>query len=120
MMITMTPGISDPAEIVEVNSVGWNPKLRSMTACSGGVISILRSPSLGHVGERGGGGEGGAIGGEEKAHDLLLCVSPFLWGPLYIVGRGSTNPSTKVAKGGGHEGEAVARVGPAGSHHPKP
>jgi hypothetical protein len=90
-----------------------------MTACSGGVISILRKPSGGHTGERGGGGEGSAPGGEEKARGLLLCVSPSSWGPLYIVGRGSTNPATKAAKGGGQGGEAAARMGPAGSHRPQ-
>jgi hypothetical protein len=59
-------------------------KLCSTTACSGGVISNLRSPSGGHAGERGGGGVGRHTREEEssKAHGNCVVLSSH-WGTLY-------------------------------------
>jgi hypothetical protein len=80
-------------------------KRRSTTACSGGVISHLRSPSGGHVGEIEGGGrrpgEAGApggVGGRPGEEGLVELVCSLLsWGPLYIGGGGAPYPSTKAA-----------------------
>jgi hypothetical protein len=97
----MTSRIPDPARIAEVDGVGQNLKLRSMTVCSGGVISNLRSPSGGHAGERGreeGRGQGG--GRRTKEVEELSWLFSFVGnydeaptlGVLYIVGRGGTLP----------------------------
>jgi hypothetical protein len=91
------PGISDPAEIAKVDDFGLNPE----TPQHDGVqwwydLNPTQPFGRPRVRERGGGGEGGAEGGGEEARGLLLCVLLIPWGPLYIVGRGSTNPSTKA------------------------
>jgi hypothetical protein len=43
MVIMMTPKISHPAEIAEVDGSDRFRKLHKTMACSGGVISILRT-----------------------------------------------------------------------------
>jgi hypothetical protein len=74
MMIMMTSRISDLAKISKVDGLDRIRKLQKMTACSGGVISLLRSPSGGHMRERGGGGEGAAHQGERRAPRLVEIV----------------------------------------------
>jgi hypothetical protein len=91
-------------------------KHRSTTVCSGGVVSLLHSPSEGHVrGRERGGEEGGASGREEKRHVACSCVvvySPSLLGPpLYSGKRGALTPPPRHHQGGGQGGEAAARVG---------
>jgi hypothetical protein len=50
-------------------------KLRSMTTCNGGVVSLLRSPSGGHVGEREVEVEREAHQGERRALRIVeLCA----------------------------------------------
>jgi hypothetical protein len=76
MVITMTPGISDPAKIAEVDGVGQNPETphhdNMQRWCDLNPTQPFGSPRGGGGGrECGGGGEGGAPGGEEKAHGLL-------------------------------------------------
>jgi hypothetical protein len=90
-----------------------------MMACSDDVVSLLRSPLVGHtIGrERWRKGWRTRRRGGLKAH-VVVCLS-LLLGPLYIVGRGSTNPSTKAAKGGGQGGEATTKVEPSRAP-PKP
>jgi hypothetical protein len=104
-------------------ALGGIRKLHSTTACGGGVISILCSPSGGHAREREREMEverGGAPGrGREGTWLVVMCLSLLLGPPLYSGEGGSTNPSTKAAKGGGQGGEAVARVGQASPHRPQ-
>jgi hypothetical protein len=72
-MIVMTPEISDLAETAVVDGVGWNletPQDDGVQRWCDLNPSILRSPSGGCMGERGGGGEGGSPGGGEEARGL--------------------------------------------------
>jgi hypothetical protein len=75
-------------------------KLRITTACSGGVVSLLRSPSGDHTRGR----------GERVA---LLCALLLHGALLYIVGRECTLPLPKPprapAKGGGGQNLVGAR-----------
>jgi hypothetical protein len=97
-------------------------KLHSTTACSGGVISHLCSPSSGHAGEREGAGRrsgeayaqggGGGQPGDEGLVELVLC-SPLLGPPLYIGGRGAPLPPPHGTKGGG-QGERRAMAAGVG------
>jgi hypothetical protein len=60
-------------------------KLCSMTTCSGGVVSLLRSPLGGHVrgrGEREEEEEAGAPGREETHVDVVCVLLPP--GPFFI------------------------------------
>jgi hypothetical protein len=102
MVITMTPGIPNPAEIAEVDSFGQIRKFRSTTMRSGGVVSLLRNPLGGHTrGGRERGGEGGAPrgrGDHERLVMELCCVFLSLWGLLYIVGRGAPCPLPKAPR----------------------
>jgi hypothetical protein len=102
-------------------------KLHSTTACSGGEISHLRSPSGGHAGEReryGGGRRPGGGGGRWPGEEGLveLCCALLSWAPsLY---RGCTlAPSPRhqgwlprEEKGGGGWG----RWGQADPQNPNP
>jgi hypothetical protein len=84
-------------------------KVCSTTACSGGEISHLCSPSGGHTGEREDDGGGGrprrwwAVARWRRG-SWNLCVLLHPWGTLYIGGGVHPYPSTKAAKGGGHGG----------------
>jgi hypothetical protein len=91
-------------------------KLYSTTACSGGVISNLRSPSGGRVGEREREvKEGGGQGGGRRTNEVACCVVLLPLGYLYIVGGGAPYPSPKpprvAAKGGARVAAARARAG---------
>jgi hypothetical protein len=93
----MTPEISDLAEIAEVDNVGQNPETLQHDGvqwwCDLNPMQPFGRPC---ERERGGGGEGGTLGrGREGTWPIVVCLS-LLLGPLYILGRGSTNPSTKA------------------------
>jgi hypothetical protein len=101
-------------------------KLCSMTTCSGGVVSLLRSPSGGHVRGRGEREEEEAGSpGREETHVDVVCVLLLPGALLYIVGRGAACPSSKPPKAAAKEGPRAAarvRVGlgcPAPTYYPK-
>jgi hypothetical protein len=87
-------------------------KLRSTTACSGGVVSLLCSPSRGHTrGRIERGGEGGAPRRGEESTWLIAVYLSLPWGH-FIVGKGVHLPfhqgTTRVAAKG--RSKAAARV----------
>ena len=82
---------SDPAEVAEVDLMNQIRNLRSTTACSGRVDSLVRSSSGSHVGERTREGEGMAQGGGEVS-PRGLCALSSSWVPSLYRGRGEVKP----------------------------
>jgi hypothetical protein len=71
----MTPRISDPAKITEVDGFGPNPEIPQHDRVSSGIVSLLRDPSGGHARESGGARSGAPGGGENSRHvlEILRC-----------------------------------------------
>jgi hypothetical protein len=88
-MITMTPGISDLAEIAKVDGFWPNPG----TPQHGGVqrwcdLNPTQPFGRSRWRERGGGGEYGAQGGEGSSRLVLLCHEHLSLGPPLYSGEG--------------------------------
>jgi hypothetical protein len=101
MVITMTPGIPDPAEIAEVDDVGWNPETPQHDDVQR-WCDLYHTHHFGRPRGRERGVEVERAAAKERGEEArgLRCVFLSLsWPPLYIVGRGSTNPSTKAVLG---------------------
>ena len=100
-------------------------KTCSTTACSGGVVSILRSSDRGTTWERP--MRGGGMEEEEKRGELLQtmgrlnsigCVFLLPWGLLYIGGGGRHQPLLQGRGGGWAKGQGCALGFPLGAMRP--